>query len=75
MIALETNYFRKFFSFGHIKEKKRRKQYQTAKHELGGVCGLATDRCTHPPLVSCILFATFYKDLARRSRAREKKNY
>jgi hypothetical protein len=37
--------------------------------------GLATDRCTHPPSVSYILFATFYKDLARRSRAREKKDH
>jgi hypothetical protein len=40
---------------------------------LGGVSGLATDRCLHPPLFSCNLFAPFYKDLARRSRAREKK--
>jgi hypothetical protein len=40
----------------------------------GCVRGLAKGRCSHPPLASCIFVASFYKDLARFSRAREKKD-
>jgi hypothetical protein len=41
--------------------------------ELGGVCGLAKGRCSHPPLVSCNC-CCFLLDMARHSRAREKKD-